>query len=794
MDITDDLFGSLKNFKNHEVVKSQYFNLLEGTRAVEVINKRLDSGLIPLTEEELAFDTSEPQSIEHVVGIMNKLIALYISWLSSSSLPVTVLSCRYVQTFLENYNKNGGQLNKVTFKNDRLKSSSSNTNASPEQFNYKLVNFVLRSYILGICKLIGFSITTAQTVLYEEEDLTTRNMELDFLSGIGFEEVFIEIDFALSWLLKQDIKENEKEIELMAKLMNLVKTLLELPQMLTLSVPVFEADNTIKSVDFIKKAIKIVKEIALQTNETDYEVPKGAISQFIQADFNNRSIPTELYCLSNKESYEQLEKLLNDIHNFYEKSTGIHTLNQFDNFLKYDISYQIDEAYNPLARGMFQLFLIRDDKSILGNKDISLTALTMRYLEEVSCFNSNVINAESWNGIQGNEEQIESIKLDATNKLNQLIMDIEGAIYNYITSFANNRSRQRQLNSKAILMWDTLQVTLESIEIELWQTHKIGDRLYNGLDGEGEIYEDEEEISLSITSFIYYFKLLIMIEVALSGFELELYRDFEIGQIYWYISYLSQLIIQHFTTRINKINNLKIHNINNVIPKKLKKLKAGPKKQALKQIQAFNLEHVLPTLQIINRYNNEFVIPNFNALNLLTESIRLKFVLIDSLNLLQINNRQFEFVSGESLYYIRMKPWSSVGVPALPSYEQYMSSILTSFINNTTPQQKIKNINQIISLITSKLNQAKQIYIQLLKLMKEDEKMKQQIEISTSQPQNIEKWFETLVETCIWNTVDLIGLNKIVIDDKFAHDRYRVNIEPGYHRYFPKVLIIEKTT
>lgn len=767
VDITDDLFGSLQNFKNHEVVKSQYFNLLEGTRAVEVSNKRLDSGLISLTEEDIAFDTSAPQSIDQVIGIMNKLVVLYVSWLSSSSLPVTVLSCRYVQTFLENYSQNGGQLSKVSFKNTRLNSNASDS----DELEYKLVNFVLRSFVMGICKLVGFSTTTAQTVLYEEEDLTTRNMELDFLTNVSFEEVFIEIDYALSWLIKQD---KEKK-DLVFKFMNLIKCLLELPQLMSILVPVFELNNNGKPVEFITRAIGLVKEIAPQI--TDFEVPKGAISQFIQVDFNNRSIPTELYSLTSQESYEKLAKMLLDIHDFYEKLHRVQTLTQFDNFLKYDISYQINEEYSPLARGIFQLFLIRDDKTIAGNGKVSLDNLTMRYLNQVSCLGSNIFNPDTWNGIQGNETQINIIKADINDRLNQLIGDIEGGIYNYITTFANNRSRQRQLNSKAILLWDTMQVALESLELELWKAHKIGDRMYNGVDGDGVISEDEEEMSLSITSFVYYYKLIIMIEVALSGIELELYRDFELGQMYWYISYLSQLVAQHFSTRVNKINLLKIHYITNVIPKKLKKLKAGPKKQALKQIQAVSVDIILPDLLNITQYNNDFLIPNFNALNLLTECLRLKFVLLDSLNILDVSNKKFEFVSRESLYYIRMKPWSSVGVPALPTYEQYVNSILTHFISKATHEQKVTNIEQIISLMSNKLNQAKQIYMGLLKV------------ISYDTESNVAKWFESLVETCIWNSVDLIGLKKIIVNKDFVLDNYRVNIEPGYHRYFPKVLI-----
>ena len=103
IDITKEIFASLESITNNKVVKSPYFELLEGTRALEVLNPRLDTGLIELTPEEITFDCSKPQEVNVIINIQTKLLSNLVNWLESNSLPVTVLSCRYVQTLLVNY-------------------------------------------------------------------------------------------------------------------------------------------------------------------------------------------------------------------------------------------------------------------------------------------------------------------------------------------------------------------------------------------------------------------------------------------------------------------------------------------------------------------------------------------------------------------------------------------------------------------------------------------------------------------------------------------------------------------
>ena len=205
VDITGEFFESVRTIHDNKVVQSPLFNLLEGTRAVEIGNKKLDTGLIPLSEIDYNFDTSCPQDVDKVIGIINGLVRLYTSWLNNSSLPVTVMSCRYVQTLLENYQ---GSLNDCTFENKRLPKQE---NYDKNSVEWKLVHKVLNSFILGLVKFVGISLHIAFNTLYEEEDLTTRNMDLDFLTDIPSEFIVKKINESIHWLNQESGIQSQKK-------------------------------------------------------------------------------------------------------------------------------------------------------------------------------------------------------------------------------------------------------------------------------------------------------------------------------------------------------------------------------------------------------------------------------------------------------------------------------------------------------------------------------------------------------------------------------------------------------
>lgn len=774
VDVTDELFASLKSITNNKVVQSPFFDLLEGTRAVEVNNEKLDTGLIPLTDADLSFDSSAGQPSGLVIGVMNRLLVLYLSWINKWSLSVTVLSCRYVQSLLENNMTNVGKFKLVTFVNGRLPKT---TTGSELRIEHLLVNKVLRSFVAGICKFIGITLEVGLNVLYEEEDLITRSMDLDFLSKVTTEEIIGDIDSAIAWITAQS--SSDHDFAIMKDYLLIVRGLLSVQSVLGISVALFQPTPSF-DVNFIKELAEDFGKMHqnIKASKDKYEkTPEGSFSRFVQLDLNNKSIPSEMHSLPVEEVYGNFQRMLMGIHQFVVDSYTINNFNQLDNYLRYNIAYDINVGkLNVVARGLFQLYLIRDDKSIMGSEE-NLASLAIKYMENLTCFDSVLLRPHEWSHSSKSPEPSMSPYLA---QYEQLLSDIESGIFLHLTTFASNRCRQRQLMNRNILVWDTIQVAAENFEVGIYNEFGITDPVYL-MDGTQRV---ADEPLLCISSFVYYIKLQTMLEMALSGFELDLYKPFEISQMYWYISYLAQLIIEHLEVRVNRINRLKTYAISTVLPQRVKQGLVSQKK-AHKIQEEEKSKFVLPALSSIDRYNNEGLVKQYKGLQLMCDAVRMQFVIFDALG---IKSPQRKILtSRKALFGLRMKPWSSIGVPALPTFEQYETSMLTSFLDDTkfaTREAKYAKIAAILKVISAKFAESRKMHDAAALFAKNSGNFVE----SSSGPE----WLQKLSKTCVLYAIGANSLVKLVQQPGFEGSEYLVKAESGYHMYFPKFTVKKK--
>lgn len=757
-DITEILFSSVQNIKDHKVVKSEYFNLLEGTRAVEVDNAKLDTGMINLKEEDLAFDPSSPQSVDAVIATTDYLLCQLMSWLNNSSLPVTVLSCRYVQTILQNYSMqphDSKSLYGCTLHDSRIESSSTAIKTTSSSKESILVHLVLRAYLIGLTKFIGFCINVGLNILYEEEDLTTRRMDLDFLSEIPTVLVVKELNEAISWLeIQSDEKEKMQELK---QRLQIVSKMNQIEDLLNTSTSIFELrDFAILNLEFLLEAITLVDNIAKLDKYSEH-VPKGSFSKFAQLDLNNKSIPADLYTLEPSMCFNSFKNMFSDLYKILKQTENTYNIHQFQCLLEHEVSNNMTPDFNVFVRGLYQLFLIRDNKSIVGSKESTMT-LTNRLLESFTTMDSSIFQIDNW-------PVKEAEKQNLLSQFDQLMMDLESIVYHTVSSTTNNRCRQRQLMSRSLLVWDTLQVSAENFEIYLWETHKIGDEINN-------------VPTLPISSFVYYNKLVSMIDISLRGFELDLYKDFEVCQIYWYVSYLSQLVFEHLIGRVNNQIELKINYINSGMTKKIKKLKAGTKKQQLKELQNFKQENVLPKLQKIQNYNQGYLAVVHEALFKLSDATKLFLIILHLLKIFDLlKGPKLNLTSMEFLYNLRMKPFSSIGVPNLPTFDQYKKCIELRDVTSA----KIKHI---ILICTTELKNAQQLYEKVLNFVKSNE--------SQFIGEGVKSWCNNMISVCQLHLSEVKKLEELVELGDFDSTRYKVKLSPGPDKYFPQINVVEK--
>lgn len=769
IDITNELFESVLSITDNKVVKAEQFELLEGTRALEVLNPKLDTGLIELKPEELEFNCSNPQSVNVIINIQTKLLSNLINWLENDSLPVTVLSCRYVQTILVNYmNHDTSAVGQFSFYDSRLPETNHDTN----KLDYLMVHKVLKTFIMGLSKFIGFTIYLSRTVLYEEEDLTTKSMNLNFFQELLPQFFIDEINDCIEWVLSH---EEIIEADILITQLKIVSNLVKLENNIcasTSDVKFMQNGQRIPCYEFCNDAIEQIKKL-LKIQFDESIIPNGAFSKFIQVDLENRNIPTELGHIDLKTTWSHLSGIFETIYKFSNQANSIKTTNQLLDFLEYNIKYPI-EKFSVFARGIFQLFFIRDDKTIFGSSKVTLPTLMIDIIENLVGKNTIVLG-----NFESSLSQLkDSVKSEVLERYTMALQDLESGCYHVLTSFASNPCRLQQILSKGLVLWDTLQVSWESFEYELHKNFSIGDEFASG------------DLSITVTSYIYYSKMKFMVELLLNGIQLEIYKPFEMYLVYWYAEYLIQNIIEHVQNRVGQIIIGKINYIETSIPKKIKKLKAGPKKEQLKQIHKHNQEIIIPQLTATLNFNNDYLIKSFQSLQILIQCHSNYLAVLSKLQIIDFTKGPSNnLTSMESLYYLRMKPWSSIGIPNFPTFQQYQTKLKSSTFPGETNKLTLMKVLELLANIKNNLKAIESDYNWILGYINRDTRdnfLKDSL---------ITTWYNELISTIDQLNENISIISKIISsnkDDLNLKDKYKLHITKSHHIYFPNITVIPK--
>jgi len=108
-----------------------------------------------------------------------------------------------------------------------------------------------------------------------------------------------------------------------------------------------------------------------------------------------------------------------------------------------------------------------------------------------------------------------------------------GAYIDNLRTICQNRCRIRRTLCHAIVDWDNLQLDAEQLDVELQEFT-------------GEVPVIDESISndpiyaFPLSSWAYFYKLRQMEWIVQMGFELETYQPDELGEMYYYLSYLGK--------------------------------------------------------------------------------------------------------------------------------------------------------------------------------------------------------------------------------------------------------------
>lgn len=714
--MTDRFFDGVLSMEPGKVVLVPDFNMLEGARALEIGNPRLDTGLIKLSDEVLKFDSSKGQSLARVTALMDQVLVLCMTWMKGLSLLVTVLSCRYVLDLLSNY-KEKKLVGHANFVNHRIHLEDYTVSEDVES---QYVNVVLRAYILGIAKFIGFALRLGGEVLYEEEDMVTQTLGLDFMSQTSPQIVLAEIEAAEHWLSSSKDAKGDPKFILAMYYLRLAKQLVCFDDMMNLGINLFHPQK-FSGLAFLKQAIIVVE--LLQKNEQNESVP-FAFSTFAQLDQNNNNNPSKNVLMERSQAYKDMAQFLRTVDTIVKRLTQLESCTQLQQFLAYYVCHNLAANDCALARGIFQMFLIRDDKSIAGlNEDVM--SIGFKSMEYFSLCGNSLIDSSQWNLIKAGDTA--ATREECSNRLMDLFNDIETATYHELSLYGNNRCRQRQLRNRSIVTLDTLQHKAETLEVELFH-YGIGDGIF---------LDSTEQPALGISSFLYYKKLETMIDVALSGFELDVYQTSEASMMFWFVSELAAYANIHLSTRIVEINKSKILAISS-LELQISKPKTINKSKAMRE-KHHNLKiFCLPILKSNLNYILKFAVLEKSALQDICAGIAM-VIMLNTVQNTTSKRTEHLLVDQKQLYDLRMKPWTSVGSPPIPDYDQYCQR--HGFLETATGDKFRANCNQAHLLLQNGILSLQE----LLNNLEADTDLRARLVNGNNR--EIEDWYQKLKET-----------------------------------------------
>lgn len=209
-----------------------------------------------------------------------------------------------------------------------------------------------------------------------------------------------------------------------------------------------------------------------------------------------------------------------------------------------------------------------------------------------------------------------------------------------------NRSRVRRTLCHMIRAWENLQMDAEDID-QLLQV-KTKERPLMQMSRDNPI----ESYSLPLSSWAYLYKLRQMETIVQMGFELEVYQTDELAGMYWYLNYLAKFRVQHseriktFVVRRFEENRAHTGRRDPVVGKQLDRSLAYVRLSLMDAAVTWELSDALSCL----------------------------YCVLERSQLVKTRPRPYS--NDELRYELRMKPFVAIGLPELPSFEDFTAGTM----------------------------------------------------------------------------------------------------------------------
>ncbi|KAI0194931.1 Mak10 subunit, NatC N-terminal acetyltransferase-domain-containing protein [Xylaria flabelliformis] len=504
VDITDEFASAIKTLSPGEIIKDAHFALFESVSALEIMDRKMDSGVLSDGESlDEEYNVTSSLLPEEILGIMDQLLCLEMAWHQGYPLSQTVLTSVYIEAMM---NPHPATIDDVNF-------SRTSPPGGPSLL------FTLRAYCAGLIKACFFvNECMKEELYYEEEDFVTNTYERSLLSHLPVSDIK---DLLLDAIAELQEVQNAYARDICEALGSRLRLRIAFLDAVDLSITRNDTSENAKLpwVQLSALIIDIENQHALGK-----PVPE-AFSTKLQRRLASTMPPRPMVKLSFEESIMHFKR-------FFQNGNEVIDVLQYtdpQSLLNFILLFQTQKP-QPLVfiRTILQNLLFRD-MVVLGrfsirqllDHDVSLSVLPCGPHFDRS-FDDVEVPTDPRNKVAS-----------AMEVFRQRIADV---YLDLLRMLCQNRCRTRRLLCHHIQEWDMLETDVGEIEERLQEPlREVSQGAYQG----------EESTYHPLLSWVYLYKLRQMEWVVQLGFELRVYQPDELMGMYYYLKRLASLRAQH---------------------------------------------------------------------------------------------------------------------------------------------------------------------------------------------------------------------------------------------------------
>jgi hypothetical protein len=571
----------------------------------------MDTGLRYRSLEDELAELPDIDGPEKVTKLIDMLIAREMSWHTGPMLIQTVLSCVYVEYILSKYteiSQSGPPGDVAAYMEEHVKQAA-------EVDSWK---GVFTAYVLGLAKSISLSIALMDpgvAAIYPEEDIVPIS-SLSLLEDASIESVTRCIEAAARWCGIQ------KQSDVATRLLFRAEWLYILKQ----RVP--------RKMVHIEKALDLLRKTD-QVSIAEDEPLNRAFSDGIQTRANYASPMRQLQSFAIDKAYEQFEWIVDSIGGL----SKVHQLETSTDLLGFFVMFA---ARRPRPIPIIRAFL----KSAMGPTHLLGQSFKSWVTKDIKA-----LSGAGFSFLDSPKPKMKALLEPFMHQAAQCYADL-------FTIMCQNRPRQRQNLSHAVVSWDSLQVVADDLAKELGALEDVPPYQTPN----GDVFVDP------ISLWVYIRKVFIMVWVVLMGFELNIYKHWEYCRMY----YTAEVLLESIEQRLYAIS---AH------------LETKRLQRSHSYTYVSSLRHECSMFRLLCSANGNVGLA------------------LDKLGLTRLPPASA--TSPELLYALRMKPFSSVGFPEVPSYERYKEYVRSAPLVTSTGKMIKQLSSQACSLIDAGLRSLK---------------------------------------------------------------------------------------